>query len=100
MVNARRKRFVPLPISIGGKMLFFFKQITSNRYHKEDIEELFKESLSWEGLEGKKHARICYRMEIGGYQNENTWDEVSELVIDKMILLESTLAPYIKKLKG
>ena len=67
--------------------------------HKDTIEERFGSALSWEPLEGKQTCRICYRMEEGGYKHEETWDAVCNLAVDKMMLLESSLASYVKKLK-
>ena len=75
----------------------YYNQIAAN---KETVETTFGSPLSWEPLEGKQTCRICLRTEEGGYKNEETWDHVCGLAIDKMVLLESTLAPYVKKLKG
>ena len=67
--------------------------------HKEQIEEKFGESLSWQRLDEKRACRIACIMSNGGYKDdESKWQSIQEAMIDAMIRLESALTPFIKNL--
>ena len=56
---------------------------------KEEIEEVFGESLEWQRLEGKRACRIGKRFSLGGYRDdEEEWSEIQDAMIDGMIRLE------------
>jgi len=63
---------------------------------KEKIEEVFGEPLNWEALEGKRACRISKAIEGGGWQDEDSWPEVHEKMVDAMIRLEKAVRPYLK----
>lgn len=65
--------------------------------NKEQIEEEFGGPLDWELLEGKRACRIIKRIDGGGWQDENTWADVQENMIDGMIRLEKALRPHLNK---
>ena len=59
---------------------------------KEEIEEVFGESLEWQRLEGKRACRIGKRFSLGGYRDdEEEWSEIQDAMIDTMIRLEKAL---------
>ena len=65
---------------------------------KEKIEGLFSDQLEWEKLESKRASRIRKRIDIGGYKDEDRWDEIHEKMIDAMMRLEKACRPSIQKL--
>ena len=66
---------------------------------KEEIEEVFGESLEWQRLEGKRACRIGKRFSLGGYRDdEEEWSEIQDTMIDGMIRLEAALKSHIDKL--
>ncbi len=80
----------------GGENKEIFEQLSKN---KEDIENIFGETLSWERLEGKRACRISKRISVGGYRDEEEkWPQVHEAMVDSMVRLEKSLKPYIAKL--
>jgi hypothetical protein len=67
---------------------------------KEEIEKTFGGSLSWQPLKGKRACRIAYTVTAGGYRTDQAkWPDIQDAMIDAMIRLEKTLAPYLAKLK-
>jgi len=67
---------------------------------QNEIEKEFGGELEWESLEGKRACRIRKRIEGGGWQNEEKWNQVHEEMIDAMVALDQSLRPYLKKLVG
>jgi len=68
--------------------------------HKEEIEQAFGGSLSWERLEGKRACRIKYINDAGGYRSpEDQWPTLQDDVINAMIRLARLIRPYISQLK-
>ena len=70
------------------------QQLLKNR---ENIEEQFGEELEWESLEEKRACRIKKTISEGGWQDEGSWADVHEKMIDAMIRLEKALRPYLEK---
>jgi hypothetical protein len=68
------------------------------REHEDEIEAAYGGKLSWEPLEGKRGCRIAERLNVGGYRDEEKWEEVQGAMIDSMIRLERALRPFISKL--
>lgn len=67
--------------------------------HKEAIEKAFGGSIEWESLEGKRACRLCEKISVGGYRDdEDKWPLIHETMIDSMIRFEKALKPFISKL--
>lgn len=66
---------------------------------KDSIEKAFGEPLEWERLEGKRACRIRKLLVLGGYQDEASWPEIQEAMIDAMVRLAKALKPHIAQLK-
>ena len=77
----------------GNKLLFdkLFNE-------KENIENAFGETLIWERLDNKRASRISFYVDIGGYKDKDKLQIVSDMMIDRMILLEKALSPELKKI--
>ena len=68
--------------------------------HKEEIEAVFGEPLTWNRLDAKKACLISYEMMFGGYKDdEANWPTIQMAMIDAMARFEKALAPFIAKLK-
>lgn len=64
--------------------------------HKDEIEGVFGEPLSWQRLDKKIASRIAYEMTLGGYKDdEATWQTIQTAMIDAMVRLEKALSPFI-----
>jgi hypothetical protein len=67
---------------------------------KNEIESIFGEPLDWQSLDGKRACRVCWRIDKGGYRNdEEEWPEIQDQMIDAMVRLDKALSPQIKRLK-
>jgi len=76
------------------------KRIFDELYkNKEVIEESFGGSLNWERLDIKRASRIAKYFEEGGYRDQEKWTEISDQMINAMISLEKSLAPFLSKIK-
>ncbi len=67
--------------------------------HKEEIEKVFGGELKWEKLETKRACRISKQFNNGGYRDFDKYKEIIDEMVENMIKLEKSLAPYIKILK-
>lgn len=65
---------------------------------KEEIESVFGGSLNWSYSDNIQACGINQNMELGGYKDEDKWDNIIEVMIDTMIKLSKALKPHIKKL--
>ena len=65
---------------------------------KEDIEDVFGEPLEWQRLEGQRSCRIGKQLSLGGYRDEEKWQEIQDAMIDAMIRLEKAFRPHIERL--
>lgn len=65
---------------------------------KSAIEQVFGESLEWEGLEDRRACRIKKTIPIAGWMDEEKWPESHEMMVDVMIRLEKALKPYLNKI--
>lgn len=68
------------------------------RAHKQAIEAAFGATLEWQRLEGKRACRIRYRLEQGGWRDEDKWPAAAAASIEAMIRLEKVLRPRVKAL--
>ncbi len=74
-----------------------FDKLFSN---KEEIEQIFGDSLDWQRLDEKRGSRIAYMAVRGkGLKDKEQWNEIQEKMIDAMVRLEKALKPKITKLK-
>lgn len=68
--------------------------------HKDQIEKDFGESLEWEPLPESRACRIKKITEIGGWQDEERWEEVQDKIIDFSIRIKKAFDPIIKELQS
>lgn len=61
---------------------------------KEEIEERFGSELDWDPKEKRRHCRIQKTYD-GGYQDEDSWGKVFEVLASAMASLESALKPHL-----
>jgi hypothetical protein len=66
--------------------------------HKDDIEKVFGDILSWERLDKKRASRIAFRINGAGLKDKDKWPGLQDKMIDAMIRLEKATEPFIKKL--
>jgi len=66
--------------------------------HKDEIEKIFGDKLSWERLDKKRASRIAFRINNLGLKDKDRWPELQDKMIDSMIKLEKATEPFIKKL--
>lgn len=66
--------------------------------HKDDIEKVFGDKLSWERLDKKRASRIAFRIHGAGLKDKDKWPGLQEKMIDAMIRLEKATKPFIRKL--
>jgi hypothetical protein len=67
--------------------------------HKDEIEVIFGEPLSWQRLETKRACRIAYEFSLGGYKDdEANWQPIQTAMIDALVRLERALSPFITTL--
>ena len=72
-----------------------FKQLFS---HKDEIESKFSSELLWEPLENRRACRISKQIEIGGYKDDDKWDEIQNVMIGNMINFAKAIKPFIKEI--
>ena len=66
---------------------------------KDEIEKAFGDEINWQSLEGKRACRIKKQVKGGYKDDEETWPEIHEKIVDVMIRFHKALKPYIQKLK-
>ena len=75
--------------------LKIFKEFEKN---KQEIEKNFGNKLEWESLPESRACRIKMRSNLGGFSDEETWDDIHEFLVKSVIKLESSTKKYIKKI--
>lgn len=67
--------------------------------NKNKIEEKFGDKLEWEPLPDSRACRIKKVIEIGGWQNEEKWEEVHDKLIEYCMKMKETFDPIISNLQ-
>ena len=65
---------------------------------QEPIEVAFREPLDWRH-ENMIACRVRKQFELGGYRDEDRWEEIQDAMIDAMIRLEQAFRPHIDALQ-
>ncbi len=66
--------------------------------HKKEIEEIFREELSWERKDGQIFSEIRKRYNFSSLNDRTTWSEIQEKMIEGMVKLEEAFRKYISEL--
>lgn len=66
--------------------------------HKNEIENTFSDALDWQRLDNKRACRIRKTINIGGFKNEEKWDDIISAMVEAMIRLEKSLKPYLQRI--
>ena len=66
--------------------------------HKSSIEKDFGNEMEWERLDGSRACRIKFRSDLGGFQDEETWEDIHNFLVDHLIKLEKAFKGPIKEL--
>lgn len=67
--------------------------------HKEEIEQVFGDTLDWERLDNSRASRIKKCIEFAGINDKDKWPQLQEMMIDAMVRLEKALRKHIDNLK-
>lgn len=65
---------------------------------KEEIGSKFAGTLDWQRKDDLKSSLIVNTISIGGYHDEDKWDEIQNAMIEAMIRLEAAMKPHIESL--
>ena len=66
--------------------------------NREKIEKDFGSQLMWEPLPESRACRIKAVIDLGGWQDEDKWEEVHNKLIENCINLKKSFDPIIKDL--
>ena len=66
--------------------------------HREEIHKIFRDELIWERLDNKRACRISYRFQNVGLKYPETWNELQDKMIEKVIGLENSFRNFIAQL--
>lgn len=89
---------IELGISTSSKEKnkFYFKKLLKN---KEEIEQLFGNTLVWEELPDNKMSRIKFELQDVNLFNETDWEKMNDFFVLFLPKFESAIEPFIKNLK-
>ncbi len=73
-----------------------FDQLIKN---KNEIETTFGDSLNWERLDSKRACRISYRFEGVGLKDTDSWRDLHERMVVKMMQLEKAFEKSVEELE-
>jgi len=74
-----------------------FRQLEA---HQSEVEATYGGPVNWDPLEGKRACWVGVQFSRGGYRDdEETWPEIQDEMIEAMIKLEKALRPYIDTLE-
>lgn len=80
----------------AGENKRIFDQLLS---HKDEIENRFGGTLSWERLDTKRACRVKYMIETGGYRSpESQWPAIQAEMVTAMTKLEAAMKPALDRL--
>jgi hypothetical protein len=88
----------------GGVELYFYREsseenlelIRRMKEHKQEIEESFGEPLEWDEREGSRACAIRWSTPVAGWrEEEESWPQAQDQMIDAMIRLERALRPHL-----
>ncbi len=72
--------------------------LDSPRLAKDAIEKSFGAEIEWESLQGRRACRIKKIIDLGGYRDEERWEEVQDAMIGAMVRLGAAFRPHIAEL--
>ena len=80
------------------------KEVNKKRFdflmqHKKDIEDIFEDSLIWERLDSKRACRIGYKFENVGLKDKDSWKDLQQKLVVKMMKLEKAFEKFIDDLE-
>jgi hypothetical protein len=91
--------FVGLYIDFGLDSIEKNKKIFNNFLkQKDEIEKSFGGTLEWNQVEGRQYCSIGFGINVGGYKDEDKWEEIQNAMITAMIKLDKAFKPYMSKL--
>jgi hypothetical protein len=67
---------------------------------KAEIEEAFGGPLEWQRLDDKRSCRVRKIVGVGGWGDEDKWEEQQDKMVDAMVRLEKALGPHVKEIRG
>jgi hypothetical protein len=65
--------------------------------YREEIDQMFGESLDWDYNSDRKQNYVRSWIEKGVMEKED-WREIQEELVDRMVRLEKAVRPYIPEL--
>jgi hypothetical protein len=69
--------------------------------HKDAIEERFGAALEWRRNSDQKQSMIRAVLDTGGYRDqEDSWPETQEAMVDAMVRLEAAFRPHVDRLNA
>ena len=87
--------YIDLGADQDSKNLDIYNFFSKNRVK---IEDTFGGNLTWEPLENRRACRISFKITIGGWKDQDKWDDISEDMINKMVQMEKAFKPYVKEI--
>ena len=66
---------------------------------KDSIEHAFGDELLWEVLENRRACRIRKIIDIGGFDDEDKWPEIHQVMIEAMKRMTNAFKPHLENLR-